>query len=86
MAPASVFLGSSIKAAYLFLEQVENLVGVNTGSLASSLPPASLGPLGEGRTVGLWLVTLSLVAIWDFALNPQDASSLPIANILISSW
>lgn len=45
-APGSGFHGFSIKVAYLFLEQMENLVHVNTeGPLASGLPPASLQPL-----------------------------------------
>lgn len=64
-APSSVSLVFSAKAGYLFLEQVEKLVSVNTGPPAVSHHPSAFS-LQQKTTVSLWPVIFSLVAISDF--------------------
>lgn len=80
-APGSGFHGLSIKVAYLFLEQVENLVHVNTGPLASGLcSPASLQPLASG----LWPLASALIqppsCLWSLASSSPLEKTEPWAS------
>lgn len=83
VASSSVFLRFSVKTGYLFLEQVEKLVHVNTGFPAFSLERP--GGLWEKTTMSLWQVTFSLVATSDFPwiLKPPSLLRLSVPSAVL---